>query len=181
MIVRRDLPPDALPRKDRELGASTDCYTTDVALQVSHAAYVEAFYTSWAFRLERWILNWVVAKPSTDDGARRLSRGELDAFAAWTVDARARDQILLVDFLRRTKSWLMVAPLDATHTRLYFGTSIMPVRKRTGPPSIGLAFSALMPFHKAYSRVLLNAAATRLSKASPSTADRTGTRPNTTV
>jgi hypothetical protein len=165
VIVRRDPPPDALSRKDRELGASTDCYTTDVDLQVSHAEYVEAFYTSWAFKLERLVLRWLVAKPSTDDEARRLSRGELDSFAAWTVDARARDQILLVDFLDRTKSWLMVAPLDASRTRLYFGSSIMPVRNRTGPPSTGLAFKALMPFHKVYSRVLLRAAATRLTRA----------------
>ena len=164
MIVTRDLPSDALAHKDRELGASTDCYTTDVPLQVSHAAFVEAFYTSWAFKLERFVLKWTVAKPSTDDEARRLSRGELDAFAAWTVDARARDQVLLVDFMRRTKSWLMVAALDATHTRLYFGTVIMPVRKKTGPPSIGLAFGALMPFHKAYSRVLLGAAAARITR-----------------
>lgn len=163
MIVTRELPPDALPRKDRELGAYSDCYTTDIARQVSHAAYVEAFYTSWAFKLERFVLTWTVRKPSTDAEARRLSRGELDAFAAWTVDARARDQILLVDFLRRTKSWLMVAPLDATHTRLYFGTSIMPVRKRTGSPSIGFAFRALMPCHQVYSRVLLGAAAAKLS------------------
>ena len=164
MIVTRELPPDALPHEDRERGASADCYTTDVPLLVSHAAYVEAFYTSWAFKLERFVLKWTVAKPSTDDEARRLSRGELDAFAAWTVDARARDQVLLVDFMRRTKSWLMVAALDATHTRLYFGTVIMPVRKKTGPPSIGLAFGALMPFHKAYSRVLLGAAAARITR-----------------
>ncbi|HEX4970969.1 MAG TPA: hypothetical protein VFV69_07910 [Steroidobacteraceae bacterium] len=164
MIVTRELPPDALPHEDRERGASADCYTTDVPLLVSHAAYVEAFYTSWAFKLERFVLKWTVAKPSTDDEARRLSRGELDAFAAWTIDARARDQVLLVDFMRRTKSWLMVAALDATHTRLYFGTVIMPVRKKTGPPSIGLAFGALMPFHKAYSRVLLGAAAARITR-----------------
>jgi hypothetical protein len=164
VIVTRELPPDALPHEDRERGASADCYTTDVPLLVSHAAYVEAFYTSWAFKLERFVLKWTVAKPSTDDEARRLSRGELDAFAAWTVDARARDQVLLVDFMRRTKSWLMVAALDATHTRLYFGTVIMPVRKKTGPPSIGLAFGALMPFHKAYSRVLLGAAAARITR-----------------
>jgi hypothetical protein len=162
VIVRRELPPDALTRKDRELGAYTDCYTIDVALRVSHAAYVEAFYTSWAFKLERFVLKWLVAKPLTDDEARRLSRVECDAFAAWTVDARARDQVLLVDFMRRTTSWLMVAPLDEMHTRLFFGTVIMPVRERTGPPSIGFAFSALVPFHKAYSRVLLGAAAANL-------------------
>jgi hypothetical protein len=164
VIVRRDLPPDALPRMDRESGAYSDCYTTDVALPVSHAAYVEAFYTSWAFKLERLVLKWIVAKPSTDEEARRLSRGELDAFAAWKVDARARNQVLLVDFMRRTKSWLMVAPLGAQHTRLYFGSVVMPARRKTGRPSMGPAFGALVPFHKVYSRVLLGAAAAKLTR-----------------
>lgn len=163
MIVRRELPPDALPRKDRELGAYADCYTTDVARRVSHAEYVEAFYTSWAFKLERSVLKWLVAKPSTDDEARRLSRGELDAFAAWTVEHRAPDQVLLADYMGRTKSWLMVAPLGAGHTRLFFGSVVNPVRHRTGRPSIGLAFGAMLAFHKPYSRVLLGAAAAKIT------------------
>ena len=79
MIVTRELPPDALSRKDRERGAYTDCYTTDIDRQVSHAQYVEAFYTSWAFRLERFVLKWLVARPSTDDEARRLAVCDIGA------------------------------------------------------------------------------------------------------
>lgn len=162
MITRPDLPPDALLRKDREAGAYTDCYATDIAARVSHAAYVEAFYTTWVFKLERLLLKWLVSKPSTDDDARRLSRGELDAFAAWTVEARAADQILLADFMGRTKSWLMVAPLDDGRTRLYFGSAVVKVRDPTGKPKLGSSFQALMGFHKLYSRVLLSAARSRL-------------------
>ena len=167
MIVTRELPAEALTRQDRERGAYTDCYSTDLPLPVSHAQYVEAFYTSWAFKLERFLLKWLVAKPSTDDEARRLARGELDAFAAWTVERRERDQVLLADFMGRTKSWLMVAPLPAGHTRLYFGSVVNPVSNRAGRPSIGRKFSAMLAFHKPYSRVLLAAAAAKVTNAEP--------------
>ena len=167
MIVTRELPADALTRQDRERGAYTDCYSTDLPLQVSHAQYVEAFYTSWAFKLERFILKWLVAKPSTDDEARRLARGELDAFAAWTVERRERDQILLADFMGKTKSWLMVAPLEEGRTRLYFGSVVNPIANRAGRPSIGRKFSAMLAFHKPYSRVLLAAAAAKVTNAEP--------------
>ena len=163
MIARHDLPPDALLRKYRNAGAYADCYVTDIAARVPHAAYVEAFYTTWVFKLERVLLKWLVAKPSTDDEARRLSRGELEAFAAWTVEARAPDQILLADFMGRTKSWLMVAPLEDARTRLYFGSAVVKVRDKGGKPTLGFSFGILMGFHKLYSRVLLSAARSRLS------------------
>jgi hypothetical protein len=153
VIARPDLPQEALLRKDRNAGAYTDCYATEIPVRVSHAAYVEAFYTTWVFKLERLLLKWLVAKPSTDDDARRLSRGELDAFAAWTVEARARDQILLTDFLGRTKSWLMIAPAGDSATRLYFGSAVM----RMSSP-----YTTLLGFHKLYSRILLAAAKSRL-------------------
>lgn len=159
----RDLPADALPQKDRERGAYTDCYTTDIARQVSHAEFVAAFYTSWAFKLERFVLKWLVAKPSTDDDARRLSRGEIESFAAWTVESRARDQILLADFMGKTKSWLMVAPLADGRTRLFFGSVVNPVRGRSSQPSLGFTFTSMLAFHKPYSRVLLSAAAAKLT------------------
>ena len=163
MIIRPDLPEDALLRKDRDAGAYTDCYATEIAARVSHAAYVEAFYTTWVFKLERLLLKWLVAKPSTDDEARRLARGELDAFAAWTVERRAHDQILLADFMGRTKSWLMVAPLGDAGTRLYFGSAVVKVRDKTGRPRLGSTYRALLGFHKLYSRILLSAAVAEIT------------------
>lgn len=162
MIVQYQLPPDALLRKYHETGAYTDCYATEIAGCVAHAAYVEAFYTTWIFKLERLLLKWLVSKPSTDDEARRLARGELDAFAAWTVEGRAPDQLLLADFMGRTKSWLMIEPLDATRTRLYFGSAVVKIRDRTGRQRLGFSFSALLGFHKLYSRALLAAARSAL-------------------
>ncbi len=171
MIVTPELPPNALLRKCRDAGAYTDCYATEVAARVSHAAFVEAFYTTWVFKLERLVLKWLVSKPSTDDDARRLARGEAEAFAAWTVEARAPDQLLLADFLGRTKSWLMIAAVDESHTRLYFGSAVVPGNDvgralARHPKSRAEARPTfLLGFHKLYSRILLRAAAAKFTTA----------------
>lgn len=142
----------------------TDCWSAEVAQRVTHAQYVEAFYTSPVFRLERWILAVAVSKPSSDDGARRLASGDAAAFAAWTVEARAPDQLLLCDYPGRTRSWLMVAPSPAAdRTRLYFGSAVVAIEDpRTGESGLGATYSALLGFHRLYSRVLLRAACARL-------------------
>lgn len=165
-IQTRELPPDALLHTYRDAGAYTDCYSTEIAARVSHAEYVEAFYTTWVFKLERLLLKWFVAKPSTDDEARRLARGETDAFAAWTVEARARDQLLMADYVGRTKSWLMSAASSEPGTRLLFGSAVVPVRDESGRPTLGRPYRALLGFHKLYSRVLLRAAAAKITKTS---------------
>jgi hypothetical protein len=156
------LPGPALLQRYREAGAYTDCYCVDVAASVTQAAFVEAFYTTWVFRLERGLLAVAVAKPSTDAQARALARGEVDAFAAWRVEARTADQVLLCDYRGRTCSWLMVAPIDGG-TRLHFGSAVIPVADpRSGRKAMGGVFAALLGFHKLYSRILLRAAAARL-------------------
>jgi hypothetical protein len=159
-----DLPPNALLRKYRDTGAYADCYSTEIAARISHAEYVEAFYTTFVFRLERLLLKRLVAKPSTDEEARRLARGELDTFAAWTVEGRAPDQVLMADFMGRTKSWLMVASAGDSRTRLYFGSAVVPTRDQAGKPTMGSPFNALLGFHKLYSRVLLASAAAKITK-----------------
>jgi hypothetical protein len=157
-----DLPPDALLQRYRSAGAYTDCYAADLACVVSHADYVQAFYTSAVFKLERLVLRVFAARPSTDAQAQSLARGEADAFAAWSVEARAPDQLLRCDFTRRTRSWLMLAPQPGG-TRLYFGSAVVPVGDpRNGEPRMGSGFSVLLGFHKLYSRVLLSAARARL-------------------
>jgi hypothetical protein len=161
------LPADALLHRYSGGGAYADCYFTDMARTVSHAEYVEAFYTTWVFKLERLILKWAVSRPSTDDQARQLAEGRRDAFAAWTVEARAADQLLLGDFSGRTKSWLMVAAASGgtAGTRLYFGSAVVPARESSrGRGGLGLVFKALLGFHKLYSRILLRSAAVRLSR-----------------
>jgi hypothetical protein len=162
------LPDNALLDKYRKSGGYTDCYITEISREISHAQYVYAFYTSFVFKLERSILKWTVSKPSTDIQAGQLAKGSTDEFAAWTVEARTENQLLLSDYLGRTKSWLMVMPLEK-RTCLYFGTAIVPrVHAEAGLSTIGTGFHALLGFHKIYSIALLWAAKSLL-ESSPGT------------
>lgn len=157
------LPAGALLARYEEAGAYTDCFTTEIEANVSHAQYVEAFYTGGLFRIERWLLALLLSKPSTDLQAGQLARGEAATFAAWRVEDRAPGQLLLCAMDERTRSWLM-ASADAPdrRTRLYFGSAVVPAAGRNGTARMGAAFTALLGFHKAYSRALLRAAGTRL-------------------
>ena len=138
----------------------TDCYSVELKGLTRLAEYIEAFYTSPVFKLERFVLSVLFAKPSTDAQARELATGDRDAFSAWRVEDRDSKQILLSDFRGRTRSWLMVEPmLDAQSTRLYFGSAVISPRNPSGPvmgPS--LLFRMLLGFHRLYSKILLSLA-----------------------
>jgi hypothetical protein len=164
------LPPHALLARYAGSSAYTDCYTTDIDRSVSHAQYVEVFYTGRLFKLERRLLSLFLSKPSTDDQARQLAAGERDGFAAWRVEGRATDQLLLCDVGGRTRSWLMVSrsPEPAQGTRLYFGSAVVPVVNGSGGKRrMGFVFRALLGFHRLYSRALLSSASTRLARPHP--------------
>jgi hypothetical protein len=166
-IIPCELPTTAFLRRYVHKGAYTDCYTTQIAARVTLSVYVEAFYTTAVFKVERFILRWLVSKPSSDADVACLAHGQAESFAAWSVEARAPDQLLLCDFQHRTRSWLMVAPLgsNAAVTRLYFGSAVIPIRTRSGQARLGSSYTALLGFHKLYSRILLSAARSRLTKA----------------
>jgi hypothetical protein len=170
-IHASELPADALLGQYRQAGAFADCYSIDVDRPISQAAYVEAFYTSAVFKVERQLLAWFVARPSTDAEARALAAGQCSTFSAWTVEGQSAQQLLLRDLHGRTRSWLMSAPAEvngAPGTRLYFGSAVVPVLdRRTGQATMGFVFRALLGFHKLYSRVLLRAAVARLSATGP--------------
>ncbi len=172
------LPDDVLLARYARTDAYTDCYRTEVFGAVSFTEYVTAFYTTFLFKMERAILTWAVSKPSTDAQTSQLARGEIDTFAAWYVEARGENEILLCDFRNRTRCWLMVSPLhDDTgiRTQLYFGSAVVPLRnRRSGKPSMGWAFGALAGFHKIYSEALLYSARSLLmAKASATTGRHT--------
>ena len=166
-----ELPQDALLAKYQEGGGYVDCYFTELPTHVSQAEFIEAFYTTAVFKLERFILAWLVSRPSTDAQARELAEGKISEFAAWTVEGRSANQLLLCDFQGRTRSWLMCVPVangSTAGTRLYFGSAVVPVVSRqTGRATMGLAFRALLGFHKIYSRALLRAAISRLARSRP--------------
>ncbi|OOG46594.1 hypothetical protein B0B52_02890 [Polaromonas sp. A23] len=172
-IHRSELPHGALLSKYQHGEAHADCYVTEMARHISQAEYVEAFYTTPLFKLERLLLARLVSKPSTDAQASQLASETLDSFAAWSVEDRREDQLLMCDFQGRTRSWLMVIPMEGENsagTRLYFGSAVVPARvARDGAqtPGLGLTFRLLLGFHKLYSRALLFSAKSRLMRQRP--------------
>ena len=162
-IQKSPAPANALLHKYTSMpGAYTDSYLTEIPTQVSFSDYIFAFYTTPLFKVERLILSLTVRKPSTDTQARELSDAKRDSFAAWTVEARDENQILMCDFAGSTRSWLMTAPTE-TGTRLYFGSAVVPHRiAKDGKPSLGFFFTALLGFHKVYSVLLLSSARSKL-------------------
>lgn len=165
------LPDHALLQRHRQAGAYTDCYSITVAGQISLETFVESFYTSRLFKLERLILKWAVARPSTDAQARQLGAGTLNQFAAWDVEDRASNQLLLCDLYGKTRSWLMAETLAggaAPATRLYFGSAVTGrVAPRTGRQQMAPGFRLLLGFHRLYSIALLRAAGRRLNRSAP--------------
>lgn len=165
-VKRCPLPQDALLSAYRQAGDYTDCFCTELDREVSHERFVFAFYTTPLFRLERLILKRAAARPSTDSEARRLAAGETDRFAAWRVEGRAENQLLLTDFRGQTRSWLMVMPGDGAggkRTRLLFGSAVVAVRKaESGEASTRPGYRVLLGFHKFYSVLLLSSARSRL-------------------
>lgn len=155
------LPADALLETYVRKGAYTDCYSTALDFNIALSEFMEAFYTSLIFKFERFILARVMNLPSTDSEARKLAHGKVIQFAAWKVEARDANQIILA--AGRTRSWLMVRSDDASATRattLYFGSAIVTDNRGR----LGWRFKLLLGFHKIYSQILLGAAAHQLGK-----------------
>lgn len=140
-----------------------DCFVTEIPAQIGLTQYLEAFYGSVPFRLERWLIGRLIGRHSTGADVRALAVGAAMRFSAWEVLARSDTQILLGDFQHRTRSWLAVAPLADGRTRLHFGSGIRArLDPRAGRPGKSLGFRLLGGFHVLYSRILLRAAARAL-------------------
>jgi hypothetical protein len=162
-IEKCAIPADALLNQYSVNGSYVDCYCTDISKRISFPEFILAFYTTPLFKLERLILKYTVSKPSTDIQAKQLADNASKEFAAWYVEGRTENEILMCDFSGRTRSWLMVAPLNDQRTRLYFGSAVVPVRdSNTGKTSMGFVFQTLLGFHKIYSILLLYSARLRI-------------------
>ncbi|MEO5706508.1 MAG: hypothetical protein ABIT10_09385 [Alteraurantiacibacter sp.] len=142
----------------REQGAYTDCFVALVDRPVTLSQYLAAFYNSRAFRPERWVIGALLHRPAGSDEVAALAEGRTQAFSAWTVEARAKHEILLCDFKQRTRSWLMVVPMG-NGTQLRFGSAVMPQASRLDR----MIFAALTGVHRCYSRCLLRSAAASLA------------------
>jgi hypothetical protein len=156
------LPAGALLEAYARANAYTHCYCIKLRRNVTLAEFMTAFYTTPVFRLERWLLAHMLGLRSTDQQAQELAQGKRSTFSAWHVEARDSNQALLA--AGHTRSWLMVASLateSGEGTALFFGSAVV-ARQRGG---FGWRFSALLGFHKLYSRVLLGGAGRRRSAA----------------
>jgi hypothetical protein len=157
-----EFPPGSFLLQCRQAGCYIDCYRVAIDREVDLSEFIVAFYNTRLFRLERFILKWAISRPSTNRELQLLADSAIKRFAAWEVEARAPDQILLADFSGATKSWLMTEPVTggaASASRLYFGSAIVPTRNLDNEkPQMGKTFSILLPFHKIYSRALLSSA-----------------------
>lgn len=158
-IEKCTVPANTLLSKYSINGSYADCYCTEIPKSVSFPEFILAFYTTPLFKLERFILKYTASRPSTDIQAKQLADGVSKEFAAWDVEGRGENEILMCDFSGRTRSWLMVAPLNDQRMRLYFGSAVVPIRNpQTGKSSMGWVFQGLLGFHQIYSVLLLYSA-----------------------
>jgi hypothetical protein len=160
-----EVPLNSLLRQYKDGPGYADCYVTQIPGAVTQAAYIEAFYTSPLFKIERTLLHYLASKPATDADAKALAGSAVTSFSAWRVEAQSSSELLLADFTGRTRSWLMAAPALIGNalpgTLLYFGSAVVPLPSQ-GAQNMGWLFHALLGFHRLYSRMLLRAASNRV-------------------
>jgi hypothetical protein len=158
------VPSDSLlGRLAAERGAFADAYRVLLPQRASLAQCVEAFYTTRLFKLERWLIGRT-GRPSSDADVRAVARGEGRRMAAWTVEARTANELLMHEDSGITRSWFKVEAGEGGTTVLWFGSALVPRRRGPrGEPRFGGLFHVLLGFHRGYSRALLRAAARRLA------------------
>ena len=155
-ILLTELPKGAfLKTYEAQPDTHTDCYKTSLQKHVSLEGFINAFFTSWLFRIERLILRLAMKKPSSDYDIAEFAKGTTNIMAAWETEQRDEDQILLQVPHTPIRTWLM-RRTDGDQTHLYFGSAILPVRTdKDGKPALGRIFVLLMGFHRLYARALL--------------------------
>ncbi len=165
-IDETPLPENALLQKYVKSGDYTDCFSVVIDKHVSQADFIEAFYNSRVFKLERFILTCLVFKPSSDRQAAQLAIGTIEKYAAWNLEARNENQLLMCDFKQATRSWLMtekIEPNESTQTRLFFGSALIArTNQQNNEKSIPFLIKSMVPAHQFYSKCLLNSTAAKL-------------------
>jgi hypothetical protein len=141
-------------------GAYDDAFRVEIATDVDLQGYLAAFLTTPVFAAERRLLG-LAGFPSGPPDVAALAGGASDRFAVWQVAARRGSELLLRDVTGRTRSWFHVQTTDAG-TRLWFGSAILPAGDAS---RLGAASRLTLGPHRAYSRLLLASAASRLSRA----------------
>lgn len=157
MIARAcDVPRDGLLQAYVARGY-TDCFEVMSPLEIDLGAFIDAFYTTWLFRLERAVLSVALRRRIRDADVAALAAGA-DTFAAWRVEGRADHQILLCDMAGHTRSYLAVSHKQGGVTRLVFGSAVVAADSGQS----GGMMKALLPLHRFYSKCLLRLAERKL-------------------
>ena len=162
-VEEAPLPDGTLLQEFVERGEYTDCFAVRAASDVTFSSYVESFYTTRLFKMERLILKWLISMPSTDQQARQVAHNEIHTFAAWKEHSRSENQLVMMDFRQQTCSWFMLLPQDDGN-RLYFGSAVMRNQQTPSGMKMKWTFRCLLGLHRLYSRALLHAAFKRLEK-----------------
>ena len=170
-IEETPLPKAALLRRYFDDGEYTDCFATTVPAASSLSGYVTAFYTTRLFKAERVVLRLFASISSSDDDAVKLSQGARESFAAWNVEDRRNDQLLLIDIRGQTGSWFMCEPQDSG-SRLYFGSVVFRQKETSTGKELRWSYRLLLGAHRLYSRALLSAARTKILSTHSRDADR---------
>ncbi|MEM9173429.1 MAG: hypothetical protein AAGA84_12075 [Pseudomonadota bacterium] len=146
----------------------TDCFSVRIEARVSLEQFLAAFYGSRLFALERRFLANALGHRSTQADIDALAEGSTDKFAAWQVEFRGDDNILLCDVSGRTRSWLKCQPdrRSATPaTALMFGSAVLRREGHSFKARLSRALIRLtIPLHRLYARALLRAAKNGLNE-----------------
>jgi hypothetical protein len=155
-VIATTLPKSAcLNDYEHHAGVYTDCFQTELPKGGTLESYINAFFNTWLFRIERMILNTAAKKPASDEDIARLAQGTSNTMSAWQVERRDADQILLEVPQTPIRTWLMRSG-EGEKTQLYFGSAILPdAVDRNGNAKMPFLFHALLGFHKLYARALL--------------------------
>ena len=151
----------------------TDCFFVDVQGQVCLSQFISAFFTTFLFRSERWVLGVFTSSPSSDQNVMDLASGVSDRLSLWRVEARDDQQLILSFGELGVRTWLMVEPHPeiANVSRLYFGTGL-DFSSRVAPEmdsqsrerKVSVLFYPFLGFHRFYARLLLWSAKVKVSR-----------------
>ena len=167
-ITAPPLPPQSLLARKRGPECYRDAFRASVAGEVSLGELVTAFFSSRAFLAERMALH-LIGRGADHADIAALAAGRTERFAAWQMEAREENELLMHDFLDQTCCWLAVStrgpdgaldgPLpvpERGRTFIWFGTG---VREVGGP-----IMRNLQGAHRFYARQLLAGAARGLAR-----------------
>lgn len=140
-------------------GGYCDCYVVDTQGDANLQNYISVFFETWIFKLELKLLSLFGLNRDRPDQVKQLAEGCVKTFAAWKVEGRTENDLLLAVGTGPIRTWLRVEAHSENAVRFYFGSALLPLRTdRNGHPRLDAISMVLLPFHKLYSRILLRAA-----------------------